>query len=130
MNRLIAFLLLVWIGADARAQFWPNQNTCYFPDAAAAPAPAWVCQPRAVSSGLISTTGYSDQFHAGFAFARQMAVADARIRLAQGLQDQCGRQGTSDAVLRHSRVLNLQRSPGGGLYARVGIRRADLKNAC
>jgi hypothetical protein len=130
MKIFALFLFLLPALTNPASAAWPgSSSTCYFPDASRHIAPTWICQTSA-PRGVLSAVGYARGSRAGFSFAREMAIADARVKLAQLIQGQCGRSGYSDAILRNSRVLNVQRSPSGGIYARVGVRAADLSRGC
>ena len=129
MKILFPLLLFVIVSHAPSADAWLRPSGCVFPDARGHAAPQWICDSNA-QRGLVSAVGYAAASRAGFAFARNMAIADARVKLARRIQGQCARPDYTDAVLINSRVLNLQRSPSGGFYARVGLRAADLARGC
>jgi|GEM_PF-3566607 len=129
MKVLASLILLFTLLNAPSAMAWLRAPACVYPDARNHAAPAWICESTQ-QRGLVTAVGYASRSQAGFSFSRNMAVADARIKLAQRLRGQCGKEGLSDAILRNSRVLNLQRSPSGGFYARLGVRASDLSRAC
>jgi hypothetical protein len=55
---------------------------CFYPDAMNTVAPGWVCD-EPVAGVELSAVGYSKKSMAGVSFMKQMAVADARVQLAQ-----------------------------------------------
>jgi succinate dehydrogenase/fumarate reductase flavoprotein subunit len=129
MKILAPLILLCSLLNAPSAMAWLRTPACVYPDARNHAAPAWICE-SAPQRGLVTAVGYASRSTAGFSFSRSMAVADARIKLGQRLRGQCGKAGMSHAILENSRVLNLQRSPSGGFYARVGVRASDLSRAC
>ena len=108
---------------------WVSGAACYFPDSPNVKAPRWICQQQ-VSAQLLTAVGYAQGSAIGAAFTKKMALADARVKLAQRLKGQCGVRYVSDAMLVNSRPLNTLRSPQGGHYVQLGIRPADLRLDC
>ncbi|MBC8209423.1 MAG: LPP20 family lipoprotein [Gammaproteobacteria bacterium] len=108
---------------------WFSSAPCYYPDEPQTLAPGWVCG-QSKSSAWLTSVGYAPASSAGAAFAKSMAQADARVKLAQRLKTQCAVGQISEALLNNSKLMNTQRSPSGGQYAQVGIRPADLQLRC
>lgn len=130
-TRIIILTMTVAMGlfTAPNAVAWMQDHHCTYPDAPGYAAPAWICQ-HGDRGGLLTETGYAPPSAAGIMFTRQMALADARVRLAQRLVGRCGLRNSSTAVIERSRLLKSQPSPRGGYYVQLGLRAEDLLAGC
>ena len=126
---LLLIASVVGITGCADSNAWFDNRPCFFPDASGVSAPAWVCHSQDASN-LVTAVGFAPRSAAGANFGKQMAAADARVKLAQRLQGRCGARYVSDAMLAYSKVLQTQRSPREGYYVLVGIRPSDIRLSC
>jgi hypothetical protein len=132
--------------ANAKAS---KAKKCVFPKSKKR-APAWVCNAHA--EGMeVAAVGSSAKSKAGKSFMEQMAVADARARLAQKLSEsaqpktessqdganppESGRtviaKNTNES-LENTKIIKRSYSPNGTLYVLIGIDEAGaqkLRNA-
>ncbi len=129
LRNIIALLALTPLLGCGALHAWSFNSTCYYPDTRGVVAPDWVCTPPATPD-LITAVGYAPRSAAGDGFSRQMAIADARVRLGKRLQGQCGRANITEAMLLDSRVQKMQRSPRGGYYVEVGVHPSGLRLDC
>ena len=126
---------------------------CTYPDASNNVAPGWVCD-EPVAGVELSAVGYSKKSSAGVSFMKQMAVADARVQLAQTfkihvnnmIKQYAETTGSADSetvdqvntsvsklitseTLIGSRLFKSQVSPTGGMYVIVGLDSAKVQKA-
>ncbi len=125
---------------------------CFYPDAPTSKAPKWVCDitPNGIELGAV---GYAKKSIAGLSIMRDVAVNDARAKLAQQFETsvqsvfkqaikastvsttesvnenvneyfESVTKNVTSRVLSNSRVIVTQRSPAGGLFTLVGMDKA------
>ncbi|MFA6120234.1 MAG: LPP20 family lipoprotein [Sideroxydans sp.] len=117
---------------------------CVFPNSTSA-APGWVCD-MPVEGASVTAVGISAKSNAGVAFMKQMAMADARVQLAQTVRirvsnmikqyaettgaanqqtvDQVNTSVTkqiTDETLVGTKLLRTITGPDGAMYALVGL---------
>ena len=83
-NRIVISLAVLGLLSVAGCSSPPPKVAapeCVFPNSALV-APAWVCD-MPVEGAAVSAVGISAKSSAGVAFMKQMAMADARVQLAQ-----------------------------------------------
>jgi len=126
---------------------------CTYPDAINTVAPGWVCD-EPVAGVELSAVGYSKKSSAGVSFMKQMAVADARVQLAQTfkihvnnmIKQYAETTGSADSetvdqvntsvsklitseTLIGSRLYKSKVSPAGGIFVIVGLDSAKVQKA-
>ena len=74
--------ILLLAGCGGKTQPAPSVADCTYPDASDQVAPGWICD-EPVAGVELSAVGYAQKSAAGVSFMKQMAVADARVQLAQ-----------------------------------------------
>lgn len=102
---------------------------CSYPGSPETAAPDWICYQQNTAQ-LITETGMAEASSAGISFSKNMAIADARIKLSKRLQAQCKGNQLSEVSLEGSRVLNRQRSPTGAQFVQLGINPSKLNLIC
>ncbi len=126
---LFILILLTVLSACSNSLALQSSSPCYFPDVPDIRAPDWVCQQQNTSE-LLTAVGFAQSSAAGVAFTKKMAMARARVKLAQSLKARCSVSDVKDVMLMNSQLLNTQLSPKEGLYVQIGIRPADLRLVC
>lgn len=126
---------------------------CTYPDAIDIVAPGWICD-EPVEGVELSAVGYFNKSSAGVSFMKQMAVADARVQLAQVYKVHVNNMitqyaqttGSADSetvdlvnasvsklitseTLVGSRLFKSKVSPTGGLYVIVGLDGAEVQKS-
>ena len=82
-NNLPVILTILLLSAcGGKTQPGPSVADCTYPDAPDQVAPGWICD-EPVAGVELSATGYAKKSAAGHSFMKQMAMADARMQLAQ-----------------------------------------------
>jgi hypothetical protein len=114
-----------------------KEKKCFFPKSKKR-APQWVCNAHA--DGLaIAAVGAAAKSKAGLSFMEQMAIADARKKLAQELHDSKQPKAEENSVasntasdvteanesLENTKILKSISGPNGSLYVLVGIDEAS-----
>ncbi len=147
------FCSLLLLSGCAKESPKPTVADCTFPDAPEVEAPAWVCNAP-VAGVELSAVGYANKSKAGVSFMQQMAVADARVQLAQTFKVHVNNMvkqyaettGAADTEtvdkvntsvsklitsesLVGSRLFRTRTSPTGGLYALVGLDTVNVQKA-
>jgi hypothetical protein len=150
MTILVPVLLL---SACASAPKGPTAADCTYPDASDQIAPGWVCD-EPVAGVELSAVGYAKKSSAGVSFMKQMAVADARVQLAQTFKTHVSNMikqyaettGAADSetvdqvntsvsklitseTLIGSRLFKSKLSPVGSMYVIVGLDSARVQQA-
>lgn len=149
---LVAVLALFGCSSTQTVQDVKSQINCTYPDAPQHEAPGWICDvmPEDLEIGAV---GFAKNSKAGLSIMRDIAMNDAKSRLAQQFESNVNnlfKQASSAAItstdektvetvneyfesvtknvtsqtLTNARVLASQRSPGGGLYTLVGMDKA------
>jgi hypothetical protein len=103
---------------------------CYFNNSKKR-APLWICKPQAEGLAIVAV-GSSTKSKAGLAHMQQMALADARIHLAQTLSESA--HPTTNAAsesaeitkianesLEGIKIIKSTSGPHGSLYVLIGI---------
>jgi len=118
---------------------------CAYPDAPNESAPLWVCDAP-VEGVSVSAVGVADKSAAGVSFMKNMAAADARVKLAQQMKVHVNNMikqyvettgaGSSETVdkvntsvsklitseeLSGSRIFRTATSPKGAMYVLLGL---------
>lgn len=118
---------------------------CAYPDAPKESAPLWVCDAP-VEGVSVSAVGMADKSAAGVSFMKNMAAADARVKLAQQMKVHVNNMikqyvettgaGSSETVdkvntsvsklitsesLEGSRIFRTTTSPNGAMYVLLGL---------
>lgn len=100
-------------------------------------APLWVCKPHA--EGLaVAAVGSATKSRAGFAHMQQMALADARMHLAQILSESAHPTAKSESdsavvtkianeSLEGTKIIKSTSGPHGSLYVLIGIDEASAQ---
>jgi hypothetical protein len=104
-----------------------KEKKCLFPKSKKH-APTWVCNAH-IDGLTVAAVGSAAKSKAGLAFMEQMAVADARKRLAHDLHDskQANTEENStgsnkeDESVEHTKILKSTAGPHGSLYVLVGV---------
>lgn len=125
MKKLIYLILCIGIliSAVSCALF---SSDCRYPDSSGTIAPAWVCS-GSVNGLNITATGYSEKSSLGRSFMQQMAITDARTKLARLLAGKDSTvikhaSGTTTITvndLEYTSIVKSILSPTGGLYVLV-----------
>lgn len=123
-----------------------KEKKCLFPKSRKR-APAWVCGAQA-DDMTITAVGSSAKSKAGISFMEQMAVADARQKLAQKLQSSVRKQVAQSSVtstnnparandaaivkitneqLQGSKILKKIYAPNGTLYVLIYLDQAEAE---
>ena len=131
----------------------PSVADCTYPDANTQVAPGWVCD-EPIPGVELSAVGFAKKSSAGFSFMKQMAVADARVQLAQTfkihvsnmIKQYAETTGAADSetvdqvntsvsklitseTLIGSRLFKSKVSPVGSLYVIVGLDSTNVQRA-
>jgi len=100
-------------------------------------APLWVCKPK--SEGMaVAAVGSATKSKAGLAHMQQMALADARMHLAQALSESAhptAKTEVDSAVitkianesLEGTKIIKSASGPHGSLYVLIGIDEASAQ---
>ncbi len=104
-------------------------STCYYPDASNTRAPGWICHQQ-TSDQILTAVGFAESSSAGASFTKKMALAQARVKLAQSLKAHCGLNHVTDVMLVNSTLLNSQLSPKDGLYVQIQMKPSDFQLNC
>ena len=126
---LLIMLFVISISGCEEDLVKHNSTPCFYPDLPETTAPDWVCHQQNTSQ-LITEMGMALASSAGITFSKNMAIADARIKLSKKLQSECKGNQLSEVTLEGSRVLEIQRSPSGAQFVQVGINPAKLNLSC
>jgi len=126
---------------------------CTYPDSPSQVAPGWICD-EPVAGVEVSAIGYAQKSSAGVSFMKQMAVADARVQLAQTFQTHVNNMvkqyaettGAADSetvdqvntsvsklitseTLVGSRLFKSKVGPTGSMYVIVGLDSTNVQKA-
>jgi hypothetical protein len=154
-SRNILYWTLPLLALAGCASNQPNLTMaeCTFPDSPEQVAPGWVCD-EPVAGVELSAIGYAQKSSAGLSFMKQMAVADARVQLAQSfkthvtnmIKQYAETTGAADSetvdqvntsvsklitseTLIGSRLFKSRTSTVGGLYVIVGLDSSNVQKA-
>jgi len=152
-KNITILLPILFLAACAGGPKDSDIGACTYPDATDTLAPGWVCD-EPVDGVELSAVGYSKKSTAGVSFMKQMAVADARVQLAQTFQTHVNNMvkqyaettGAADSetvdqvntsvsklitseTLVGSRLFKSKVSPTGGIYVIVGLDGAKVQVA-
>jgi hypothetical protein len=139
---LLVFLTVVIAACSSKG---PMIADCTYPDSPGETAPAWICD-EPLDGIEVSAVGFAKKSGAGVSHMKQMAVADARVQLAQSFRshvinmikkyvettgaadDETVDQVSSsvsrlitDETLIGSRLFKSRTSSAGNLYVIVGL---------
>ena len=145
--------MMLLVACSTKEEPGPIVAECTYPAASTQVAPGWVCD-EPVPGVELSAVGYAKKSSAGYSFQKQMAVADARVQLAQTFKTHVSNMikqyaeitGAADTetvdqvntsvsklitseTLIGSRLFKSKTSPGGGLYVIVGLDSANVQKA-
>lgn len=153
-NKYCIILPVLLLAACGKEQPSPSVAAdCVYPDVPEQVAPGWVCDAP-IAGVELSAVGYATKSAAGVSFMKQMAVADARVQLAQIFKVHVNNMvkqyvevtGSADTetvdkvntsvsklitseTLVGSRLFKSKASPAGGLYVVVGLDNAHVQKA-
>ena len=147
---IIPILLLAACGKNSLG---PSASDCTFPDAPDQIAPGWICD-EPIEGIELSAVGFANKSSAGISFMKQMAVADARVQLAQTFKTHVNNMikqyaettGAADSetvdlvntsvsklitseTLIGSRLYKSKASPSGSLYVIVVLDSVNVQRA-
>lgn len=145
--------ILLLVGCGNKEQPGPSVADCTYPDAPDQIAPGWICD-EPVDGVELSATGYAKKSSAGVSFMKQMAVADARVQLAQTfkvhvnnmIKQYAETTGAADSetvdqvntsvsklitseTLIGSRLFKSKAGPTGSIYVIVGLDSTNVQKA-
>ena len=123
----------------------PPVTECAYPDSPKDSAPLWICDAP-VEGVAVSAVGVADKSAAGVSFMKNMAAADARVKLAQQMKVHVNNMikqyvettgaGSSETVdkvntsvsklitsetITGSRIFRTATSPKGAMYVLLGL---------
>lgn len=140
----VAIILAISGCSSNSSKPYYSNDICYYPETDVS-APDWICNDNS-SSMQIYAVGIAEKSAAGESYMRDMALADARGKIAEQIKVRVskmvkkylgttgkGSQETIDAVssstlktitnedLFYSRVVSSSHAPNGTLYVKAGI---------